>query len=353
MNITSTSAAHALVGRNLNNNWFVEKLIESNPSSTGGFFSVCYLVNNGERQAFLKALNFAAFFQIFQGRPVVEIIAEQTKAYQFEREIMMKCKNRKLTKVSIIIDEGEEFVDGFTIPKVPYLIFEIADGDVRAHMNFSDDIDIAWKLRSLHDVAVGLKQLHGIGISHQDIKPSNILLFQNGIVSKISDLGRSLCSDLVAPHDDGNSFTGDFSYAPPEFLYRHVEPDWNKRVRSTDMYLFGSLISFYFLGINMTALIGKNLDPQFRWTNWGGGFLDVKDYLTDAFYRSLRELKSSISNTSLANDIASLVEKCCFPYPDLRGFSSISDIHYIRYDFHRIISKLDLLSKKAEFNFYN
>jgi serine/threonine protein kinase len=350
MNQRQDNAAHALIGRQLKNGWTVTKKIEPKPGSTGGFFSVCYIVNNGEKDAFLKALNFNAFFQLFRGKSTIEIINEQTKAYQFEKEVLLKCKNNRLSKVSMIIDEGEEFIDNYTIPNVPYLIFEMADGDVRSHLNFSKDVDLAWKLKSLHDVAVGLKQLHGIGIGHQDLKPSNVLLYEKGIVSKVGDLGRSLCYDLEAPHDNGRDFPGEFTYAPPEYLYRYLEPDWNKRVRATDMYLFGSLVTYYFLGVNMTALIGKNLDTQFHWRNWGGNFNDVKGYLTDAFYKALKEFKNSFSNQELANELKEVLEYCCFPCPDKRGHPKDIKIGN-QYDFQRIISKFDLLSKRAAYQF--
>jgi serine/threonine protein kinase len=351
MNQKQDNAAHALLGRQLKNDWTVTKKIEPKPGSTGGFFSVCYIVNNGEKDAFLKALNFNAFFQLFRGKSILEIINEQTKAYKFEKELLLKCKNNRLSKVSMIIDEGEEFINEYTISNVPYLIFEIADGDVRSHMNFSKDVDLAWKLKSLHDVAVGLKQLHGIEIGHQDLKPSNVLLYEKGIVSKVGDLGRSLCSDLDAPHDNGRDFPGEFTYAPPEYLYKYVEPDWNKRVRATDMYLFGSLVTYYFLGVNMTALIGKNLDPQFRWGQWGGSFNDVKDYLTDAFYKALKEFKSSLSNQELANELLEVLEYCCFPYPERRGHPKALNQIGNQFDFQRVVSKFDLLSKKAAYQF--
>ncbi len=350
MNQTQDNAANALVGRVLNKTWTVVKKIEPKPGSTGGFFSVCYIVNNGERDAFLKALNFNAFFQLFRGKPIVEIINEQTKAYKFEKELLLKCKNSRLSKVAMILDEGEEYIDGFTISNVPFLIFEMAEGDVRSHMNFSKDVGLAWKLKSLHDVAVGLKQLHSIKIGHQDLKPSNVLLYENSFISKIGDLGRSLSSEIDAPHDNGVDFPGEFTYAPPEYLYRHVEPDWNKRIRATDMYLFGSLVSFYFIGTNMTALIGKNLDEQFRWGKWGGTFPEVRDYLVDAFYKSLSEFKKSI-NQELANELAEVLEYCCFPFPEKRGHPKAIGQIGSQYDFQRIISKFDLLSKKAIYKF--
>lgn len=361
MSTNQDNAAHALEGKELQNGWTVLKKIEPKEGSTGGFFSVCYIVSRGSEDAFLKALNFQAFFQMFRGRPIVEILNEQTNAYQFERDLLLRCKNNRLSKVSMVIDEGEEILDGFTIPNVPYLIFEMSDGDVRSHMNFSKDVEIAWKLKSLHNVAVGLKQLHGVEIAHQDLKPSNVLLYEDGVVSKIGDLGRSLCAEIEAPHENGGDFPGDLNYAPPEFLYRYKDPDWNFRVRSTDMYLFGSLIVFYFSGANMTALIGKNLDPQFKWTQWRGTYLSVHDYLIDSFYKAIKEFRSSISDKELGEELYRIVEYCCFPIPDRRGHPTAVTLSSKldgsrksasnQFDFQRVISKFDVLYKRAKYKF--
>lgn len=361
MKTKNDNAAQSLLGKKLEGGWTVTKKLEPKEGSTGGFFSVCYIVEKEGEEAFMKALNFQAFFQMFQGRPIVEIINEQTNAYKYERDLLMRCKNGRLSKVAMIMDEGEVTLKGYTIPNVPYLIFEMAEGDVRSHMNFSKDVEIAWKLQSLHNVAVGLKQLHNVEIGHQDLKPSNVLLFNEGVVSKIGDLGRSLCSDIKAPHENGGNFPGDFTYAPPEFLYRFIDPEWNFRVRATDFYLFGSLIVFYFLGANMTALIGKNLDSQFLWTKWRGTFKAVHDYLIDAFYRAIKEFKSGITNKELANELATILEYCCFPDPNRRGHpKSIQQSrdregnrkeYANQFDFQRIISKLDVLSRKANFEF--
>jgi len=361
MNTQQDNAASSLLGMTLANDWKVIKKVEPKENSTGGFFSVCYIVNNGGKDAFLKALNFQAFFQLFQGRSIVEILTEQTNAFKYERDLLLRCKNRGLSKVSMVLDEGEAYLENFTISNVPYLIFEMADGDVRSHMNFSKDVEIAWKLQSLHNVSVGLKQLHGIEIGHQDLKPSNVLIYDAGIISKIGDLGRSLCADIEAPHENGGDFPGDLNYAPPEFLYRYIDPDWNYRVRGTDMYLFGSLVVFYFSGANMTALIGKNLDPQFSWNKWRGSFADVQDYLVDAFYKGLKEFRTLISNKELADELISVIEYCCYPIPEKRGHKKAIEQSTDRegkrkengnqFDFQRVVSKFDILSKKAAYIF--
>lgn len=345
-------AAHSLLGRTLKNNWIVTEKIKPEDGATGGFFSVCYIVENKNEKAFLKALNFNAFFQMFPGQSVVKILQEQTNAFEFEKNLLLRCKNNRLSKVSLILDEGEEIVDGFAIPNVPYLIFEIAEGDIRSNIKFSNNSDLAWKIKSLHDIAVGLNQLQMVGIGHQDLKPSNVLLYENAVISKIGDLGRSLCSNIKAPHDDGISFTGQMNYSPPEFLYNYIQPDWNQRVNSTDMYLFGSLIAYYFLGMNMTALIYKHLDPRFRWTVFRGTFSQVQDYLKDAYFKAIDEIYSSLPNKDFSSDLIEIIKYCCYPIPEERGHKQSIKENGNQFNFRRAISKLDLIKRRANLNLY-
>ncbi|MBU8882605.1 protein kinase [Kaistella sp. DKR-2] len=350
MSITDI-AAHNLTGRTLKNEWTVRHKVVQAVGATGGFFSVCYIVEKNGEKAFLKALNFNAFFQQFPGRSIVEILQEQTNAFTFEKNLLLKCKDSRLTKVAVIIDEGEIIVEGFTISNVPYLIFEIAEGDIRSNIKFSNNVDLVWKIKSLHDVAVALEQLHSVKIAHQDLKPSNILLYDRASTSKIGDLGRSLCATIPAPHDDGY-FSGQMDYSPPEFLYKYTIPDWNIRVNSTDMYLFGSLVTYYFIGVNMTALIGKNLDPRFRWGVFSGSFDQVKNYLIDAYTRSIDELSSSFDNQEFSTDLTEIIKYCCFPIPEKRGhIKNIKEVGN-QFSLKRAISKLDLIKRRAELNLY-
>ena len=53
-----------------------------------------------------------------------------------------------------------EVVPGQPFSKVEYLIFDLADGDIRAHLDAQHAFDLAFALRTLHHVAVGLDQLH-------------------------------------------------------------------------------------------------------------------------------------------------------------------------------------------------
>ena len=96
------------------------------------------------------------------------------------------------------------------------------------------------------DIAIGLRDLHNVGVSHQDLKPSNILVFNEE--SKISDLGRSMCENLNGPYNDW-IFSGDQTYAPWEVFYRYTwTDDWHLQNYMTDCFLLGNLIAFYLTG---------------------------------------------------------------------------------------------------------
>ena len=232
------SAANNLLGRTLTRGWKVIEKITKADNATGSFFSICYKVEKDNKTCFLKAFNFTPFLQVSmqsgENRSMTDVMGDMIDAYKYERSLSEHCKTGHVTKVAFVIDYGEEIVPNFTINLVPYLIFELADGDVRRNLNYSKKLDFAWKLKSLHDIAVGLKQLHNVNISHQDLKPSNILLFDKE--SKIGDLGRSMCKDIESKYND-QIYSGDWNYAPPELIYQYYERDWEKRVYATDCYL--------------------------------------------------------------------------------------------------------------------
>ena len=83
-----------------------------------------------------------------------------------------------MSRVVTAIADGSVTVNiGGTSEVVQYLIFEKADGDARSFLNASSAFDLAWSLRALHHVTVGLRQMHQSRMAHQDLKPSNVLLF--------------------------------------------------------------------------------------------------------------------------------------------------------------------------------
>lgn len=221
----------------------------------------------------------------------------------------------------------------------------MANGDVRKTLDFAAELDSAWRLKSLHDVAVGLKQLHNINVSHQDLKPSNVLIFNTE--SKIGDLGRSMCRDIDGPYNS-KPYTGDWSYAPPELMYGYYEKDWNKRVFATDCYMLGSLIVFYFAGISMSALLRKHIPDNFAWENWKGSYVEIIPYLENGFLNALIEFERNIPHSDIKEGLKLLVEYLCNPFPEKRGHPKNIAFQGNNYNMERFITILDRLRRKAE-----
>ena len=168
--------AETLVGLSLPGEWYVDSILYRPPTSTGGKFSVGYLVVNEDgRKGYLKALDFSSAFQ--QPDPP-RALQDMTAAYNFERDLLAKCKERRFGRVVTPLADGSVSAPGNFGPlgKVSYLIFELATGDVRKEVSQWERFDLAWALRSLHQSATGLNQLHSAEIAHQDLKPSNILV---------------------------------------------------------------------------------------------------------------------------------------------------------------------------------
>jgi serine/threonine protein kinase len=348
--VDSENAAQNLTGRQLKTGWAVLEKIDRPPGATGSFFSVCYKVEREGEICFLKAFNFSKFFAVSEmespGRSHVDVISDMIRAYQYERDLSEHCRNNRVTKVSFVREAGEEIVNGFTYSLVPYLIFDLAESDVRSQIAFSNDLDFTWKLGSLHDIAVGLRQLHRIEVSHQDVKPSNILLFNRK--SKLGDLGRSICKNLDGPYND-KAFTGDNNYAPPEIMYGYFQPGWHDRAYAIDCYLLGSMIVFYFAGVSMSALLMKNLEPNFRVDFWRGKFDEIKPYLESSFVHSLDEFSACVHDEYFREELTKAVEYLCFPFPEKRGHPLNIAERGNSYSLERFVSKFELLFRRAEY----
>lgn len=339
------SAAHALEGRILATGWSVLEKVKMKPGGTGGYFSVCYLVEKGGITGFLKAINILSFIRD-DSDDLLLATAKVINTFNFEKEILTRCKNKNFSKVSKLLEAGQENIKGFLVANVYYMIFEKADGDVRAHLNFTSSIDIAWKLRSLHNVATGLKQLHSLEISHQDLKPSNVFVFENKI-SKVGDLGRALCETLSSPHSELN-FAGDFGYAPPEVFHKFVLPDWKARVYAIDVYLLGSMACFYLTGQNMTALLSSMMDS--RTVNiLSLDFENALPYWTVAFDEALEVVTNHSIEIPDQSKFLELIRMLCDPDPRKRGHLKNILNSGNQYNLERIVSLLDILATKAEY----
>ena len=341
--INHQTPAKLLSGRTLDNGWQVKELIDRPITSTGGYFSTSYIVYSprGEK-AFLKAMDYQ---RALESSDPAKSLETMTAAFNFERNLLEKCKSNRLSRIVRVLDGGTiAATPGDPSSVVQYLIFELADGDIRTYMKFGQGFDNAWVLRTLHHAAAALHQLHQVQIAHQDLKPSNVLIFENDH-SKLGDLGTAYDLHSTSPND-ALPCAGDLTYAPPELLYGHVDQDWRIRRLACDMYLLGSLIVYFYTGVSMTHLLVKRVNISHHYNAWGDRYLDVLPYLQHVFTHIIRELSLTIPE-EFTDDVTSLVSQLCNPDPRERGHPK-NKIASIKYSLERYVSKFDLLAKRAE-----
>jgi len=341
--------AECLVGRDLPGGWHADSIVHRPPTSTGGKFSVGYLVVNTDgRKAYLKALDFSAAFQ--QPDPA-RALEDLTKAYNFERDLLAQCKDQKLRRVVTPLADGTVKVPGNfgDLGNVPYLLFELATGDIRNEVAKWQKFDLAWALRSLHQSAVGLQELHLAGIAHQDVKPSNVLVFPvDG--SKISDLGRASHVQIPSQFDKPN-IPGDIGYAPWEQRYGwHQSHDFSSRYIA-DLYHLGSLIFFFFLSCSATGAIQLKISQKHAKEFTNSDFLQDLPYIQHAFGEVLADLRASVESSTrdLADEIVMIAQQLCEPDPRRRGDTgAFAAAHRPQHDLQPYMSRFDRLARTAE-----
>ena len=339
--------AKLLAGKKLANGWVVGELINRPPTATGGTFSASYEIDStrGER-GFLKAMDYTA---ALQSADPARALQAMTEAYNFERNILEKCKSKQLSRVVRVLDAGTiPSENGNPAGVVQYLIFELADRDVRSHVNrVMGDFDRAWALRTAHHVAAALRQLHSIGVAHQDIKPSNILVFE-GRHSKLADLGRSSDRGSASPHDQLDC-AGDRTYAPPELLYGHAPTDWVTRRLACDLYLLGSIVTYFFAEVSMTHALMQRLEKSHRPSEWGGAYEEVTPFIYHAFQGIIREFRKEFT-FDRAGDVCDAIQQLCNPDPERRGHPENPARGAGKYSLERYVSRFDFLAKRAEYS---
>lgn len=339
------NAAENLTGYTLPRGWRVRDKIERLPGETGANFSVCYLVERDGQTAFCKVLNFGWIFDSKAGTDPARLLQEATELYNFERDIAKQCVG--LSRVVTAIDDGQATFEDFRYPAVSYIIFEVADSDVRRMLNATSFVDTELKFRLLRDLASGVRQLHSEQIAHQDIKPSNLLVFDEGGTQrggKIGDLGRVVVANRPGPFNN-YAFAGDWTYAPPEVLYHSSLEGFGPRRLSADLYQIGGMVSFCLSAAPINLHLNQQLHPDFHWNNWTGTYSEVIEYVRDAMGRATTEVMSFIPE-EIRPIARPLLEQLCEVDPAKRGDRKRVGSP-AQYSLERFVSALDLLSARA------
>lgn len=339
----SAIGAAKLEGLRLADGWVVSKALPKK-SSSGGTFSFFYEARNGDRVGFLKAIDFTEAFE--PGTDTVSALKHLTAAFELERDIVVLCAERRMSKVAKAIAHGEVQVPNMSAMegRVFYLIFEKADGDVRAQSDITNRLDTLWSLRAIRDVCLGLEQVHRLQVAHQDTKPSNVLHYPDRSF-RITDFGRSSKKDRQVYHDDFE-IAGDRTYAPPELLYGYTHNEFNVRRFGTDLYMLGNLVAFMFSGINVSADMFSRIDDDFHFAKWDGTYAEVLPYIQRAFSDTVTAIELAI-DADIREHIVPLIRDLCNPDLTFRGHPrGVGTAN--QYSLMRYTSQLTNLTQKYE-----
>lgn len=336
--------AAALLGLELQGVWKVVEQVAKPPGHTGARFSVGYIVERSDgKRGFLKALDYSIAFGT---NDPPQALAWLTSAFVHERELLYQCRDERLRRVVVPIDDGVVTVPGNFGPlaDVSYLIFDLADGDVRKRMDGEGGFDASWRMRALHHAATALQELHYRKIAHQDLKSSNVLTYEQE-EAKVSDLGATSVNGKVGP-TDGFQIAGDPSHAPLELLYGHTDPDWARRRLGCDLFLLGSLGVFLFTRVSIAPATISKLHDGHRPNRWTGSYQQVLPYVLNAWDEVMNEFRIAVSALPdvVGDRFDRIIRELAHPDPAVRGDPKYRDSMGSQYTLVRYVSFFNQLA---------
>ena len=337
--------------------WDVLGQITRPKGGTGGTFSVGYEVigPNGD-SAYLKATDIG-LLRIDPAQSKLNQMTDALNLQRFERDMLNICAGNSMDRVVRALDYGEfEVVHNGVREWVFFIVFEKASGDIRTKARDYRGNGVAWIPRVVHNLAVATSQLHSKDISHNDIKPSNLLVFDM-TVQKLADLGRATCASVTGPWDEMPE-VGDRTYSAPEaWGYAYSAPMIGSKVhhsyrRAFDIYMLGSLIYFLLTEQSLNRVMASFLRPEFGPSNWRGTFQDIVPYLQSVHADAMRVMNDEVERSHGVDAAKHLIEITEFTRdltqidPSKRGNpkNQVSGSHLC--DLQRLISRSDILARK-------
>ena len=345
----------SMLGTRIKGEWRVLKKMETQPAHTGGLFSTGYVVKheNG-REAFMKVTD-CSLMCTDTGDMLAAMLAT-ANSYETEKKILEYCRGNNMDRVVTPLDYGDKMhvYAGIKEP-IFWIIFELAKADARQQISSVKAFDFNWAVHAMHNLCVATKQLHTANVSHNDIKPSNFLIFGK-LLQKLGDLGSATSPKFPSLHDT-KFCVGDRRYAAPENLYVNEssfgKPLFEQR-KASDLYCLGSMAMFLLSMPMVTTYLLNQLDPMHRpitedGAGWTGDFSGVLPYWNAAFSKMLAEISDSLPKNergelSEAGELyLSVIKQLCNPNPTLRGHPDNRFANRDSYGLEKYISAFDRL----------
>ena len=349
-------ACKDLVGKTING-WHVNTSI-TNADATARY-ALFYEVTNTEGNAIMKGLNYDQCHNgpLDGAKDRDSLISRESGAFHFESELANVCAGNHMGNVIRYLDSGSVELPDYVIKTVSYIVYEQSEGKIGDFLKFSSKTDFVVdlgmlidKLRSLHQVAKGIMQLHSHLIAHHNITPQSVEVFDKNTLTKVSGLQKSRTHQaLLHSPTSAKLFDGDYTFAPPEAIFNERISEEMGAYYQIDTYMLGNLIVYYLSSMNMTTLINRKCPfPLMEWASKGAEYKQVLPDIMKAFNESLDELKASIKVNELREPIIEIIEGLCNPDPEKRGYPGGFKRVQANADLQRVLAKLDLLYRKAQ-----
>lgn len=349
-------ASSDLVGKNVGG-WKVVRQLYYNDITTR--YALFFYVEKDGENAIMKVIDYEKCNtgDKKEGLTRNELISCETTAFGYETKIAKTCVGQHMGNVIRYIESGETELNGYPIPTVTYIVYEQSEGKISDFLTFSSKASFVAdlkmlidKLKSLHQVAKGVRQLHTHFIAHHNITPHNIEVLESNGKFKLSGLqtSRSQQPDLQSP-EHYRLYNGDLTFAPPEAFFAYKIPDEMVAYYQIDTYMLGNMIVYYLTGLNMTTLLNHHLHYSLKeMASHGDDYLTVLPEISNAFNMVLENLKSCVRIDELRQPIIELIECLCNPDPDRRGYPGNFNTSEANSDLQRVITRLDVLYNKAQ-----
>lgn len=326
-----------LVGKQLQGGWVISeprRVERDHPSSCR-----CYCAVNGA--------GVKAFVKILDNRLTdLDKARLELDRFVYERDIVNKCRTRNMRRVVQGLEYGYIEIPGLVPLVLHYLVFEWADSDVRSRIELDGPMHHAHCLRWLHHATTAIEELHFSEISHQDVKPANLLVRET-LEAKLGDLGRAIDgSARRADLEIISDRTRDLTYAPPEMLYARPLQTLEDRF-AADIYQLGAMAVYLFTGMGMTMQLMRDIPAMHHWRHWRGSWEAVLPFLAPQFEAAMSGFADSIDSL-IRESLVTVVSQLCEPDPGRRGYPAHLLSGEPRYGVRRYVSAFNELATRAE-----
>lgn len=318
-----------------------------------------------------KYINDGTFAHVFEARhestdalfalKVLKQSATPDAMSDFSNEADLLQQLNACDGVIKYVDHGNSVVTvdsaGLSIPfTIHYIVLSwasaavselIEDPVLRARLNATE------KFRIWRDVIKAVRQMHGAGVAHRDLKCSNclVLVRRDYSTAVVADLGRAknLALPPAIPSDRYFRGRGDLFHSPPEFVYLQGEPGPADAI-AADYYSLGSVLVEMITGFSITALAIPDIQTVFKQAQldlMAGRRRDTG--VLAGRYRAVIAAVVEGLPKSVRADASMLINQLCHPVSTMR--STPSPFRRDRRDrdnLHWILKRVDIMIKQLE-----